>query len=306
MAEPALKSFAMKPRRGDLVAGISIAAVAIPQSLAYAEIAGMPPHIGLYAAALPPIIAAVFASSRYLQTGPVAMTSLLVFGALASLESPGTAEYVQSGIMLALVVGVVRVFLGMINAGILAYLMSQPVLMGFSSAAAILIVASQLELILGLPGTNEPLLARATMALAQPGDWSWVAIGMSAVTAGIVWGGRHIHRLFPGVLIAVIGGVVINRWLMLPVESLGEIPGQLPALQLEFSFGKIRELIVPGGVIALVGFAEPAAIARTMAAQDRSFWDPDREFISQGAANIASGLCGSFPVGGSFSRGLYR
>lgn len=302
MDKPAQKSFALQPRRGDLVAGVSIAAVAIPQALAYAEIAGMPPHIGLYAAALPPIIAAIFASSRYLQTGPVAMTSLLVFGALASLESPGTAEYVQSGIMLALIVGVVRVFLGLINAGILAYLMSQPVLMGFSSAAAILIVCSQLELIFGLTGIEGSILARAADALTRPTEWSFTAIGLSAVTAAIIVGGRSIHRLFPGVLIAVVAGVLINRWLELPVESLGEIPGQLPTLQLQFSFEKIRQLIIPGGVIALVGFAEPAAIARTMAAQDRDFWDPDREFISQGAANIASGLCGSFPVGGSFSR----
>lgn len=105
---------ALQPRRGDFLAGISVAAIAIPQALAYAELAGMPAHTGLYAAALPPIVAAVFASSRYLQTGPVAMTSLLVFGALAGIATPGTAEYVQSGILLALIVGVIRVFLGWI------------------------------------------------------------------------------------------------------------------------------------------------------------------------------------------------
>lgn len=146
-------------KRGDLVAGVSVAAIAIPQSLAYAEIAGMPVHIGLYAAAIPPIIAAFFASSRYLQTGPVAMTGLLTFGALATLQTPGTPAYVEAGILLALIVGIVRVLLGVMNAGILAYLMSQPVLLGFSSAAAILIVASQMELVLGLPQTEGPLLS---------------------------------------------------------------------------------------------------------------------------------------------------
>jgi SulP family sulfate permease len=209
---------------------------------------------------------------------------------------------VQSGILLALIVGVVRVFLGLINAGVLAYLMSQPVLMGFSSAAAILIVSSQFELIFGLPGTDGPLLGRAAYALARPGEWSIQAIGLSIATAVIVVGGRRIHRLFPGVLAAVVVGVFVNRWFNLPVESLGEISGRLPTLQLDFSLENIRELIVPGGVIALVGFAEPAAIARTMATQDRQFWDPDREFISQGVANITSGLSGSYPVGGSFSR----
>ena len=290
-------------KRGDIVAGISVAAIAIPQSLAYAEIAGMPVHLGLYAAAIPPLIAAFFASSRYLQTGPVAMTGLLTFGALATFHVPYSADYVAMGILLALIVGIVRVLLGILDAGILAYLMSQPVLLGFSSAAAILIVASQLELVLGLKQTGGPLIGRAAAAIAlRTAEWNPTAIGIAIVAACVVVFGKKLHRLFPAILVAVVAGVIANRVLKLPVESVGTIPEGLPTLSLNLPWDSVTELIVPGIVIAVVGFAEPAAIARTLAAQDREAWDPDREFLSQGVANVASALVGAFPVGGSFFR----
>ena len=137
-------NLAGKPIRGDLIAGISVAFILIPQSLAYAEIAGLPAYVGLYAATAAPIAAAFFASSRYLQTGPVAMTSLLTFGALTSVATPGTSDYLELAVLLALIVGAVRIALGWIRAGAVAYLMSQPMLIGFTSAAAILIIASQI------------------------------------------------------------------------------------------------------------------------------------------------------------------
>ena len=295
----------MKPRRGDIVAGISVAAIAIPQSLAYAEIAGMPVHVGLYAAAIPPIVAAFFASSPYLQTGPVAMTGLLTFGALSSLQlaDPGTTGWVEGGILLALIVGLVRVLLGLMNAGILAYLMSQPVLLGFSSAAAILIVASQVEVVLGLSPTTGPLLARAFSSVTKrTSDWNSTAIAIAILTSVGVLLGKRIHRLFPAILVAVVISVVINRVFDLQVDTVGAIPEGLPSLNFRLPWKSITALLVPGIVIAVVGFAEPAAIARTLAAQGRQRWDPDREFLSQGAANIGSALVGSFPVGGSFSR----
>lgn len=117
--------------------------IAIPQSLAYATLAGMPPIVGLYAVAVPPVLAALFASSPYLQTGPVAITALLTFGALSAIATPGSPEYVALGFGLAFVVGVVRVLLGVLRAGWIAYLMSQPMLLGFVPAAAVLIAGSQ-------------------------------------------------------------------------------------------------------------------------------------------------------------------
>lgn len=290
----------------DVVAGISVALILIPQSLAYAEIAGMPPYVGLFAAALPPLFAAPFASSPYLQTGPVAMTSLLTFGGLAVFVEGGvelgSAEYIALGALLALVVGIVRISLGAIRAGVIAYLMSQPVVIGFTSAAAILISASQVPNILGAVADGRPLLVTAADLLTSPAQWHAGAVWLAVATVVIVAGGRKLHPLFPGVLVAVIGGIVFASVMDYQGPVVGLVPEGLPPIGLDMPWASLPSLIVPGIVIALVGFAEPAAIARTYATQDRESWSPNREFISQGIANVMSGISGAFPVGGSFSR----
>ena len=125
-----------RPSTGDLIAGVSVALVAIPQSLAYAELAGLPPQYGLYATALPSLLAAAFVSSRYLQTGPVALTALLTLGALSGVAEPGEANYIRSAALLALLVGVMRLFLGVVRMGRVAYLLSEPVVTGFTAGAA--------------------------------------------------------------------------------------------------------------------------------------------------------------------------
>ena len=168
-----------KPSTGDLVAGISVALVALPQSLAYAEIAGMPPQYGLFASALPPILAALFVSSRYLQTGPVALTALLAFGALEPLSTPGSTEYITLAALLALLVGVFRILLGLLRLGGVAYLLSEPVLTGFTTAAAILILSSQLPKVFDVSTDGDGVLADALQALASPGEWQWPAIGFA-------------------------------------------------------------------------------------------------------------------------------
>ncbi len=292
----------MRPSRGDVIAGISVAFILIPQSLAYAEIAGLPAYFGLYAATAAPIAASFWASSRYLQTGPVAMTSLLTFGALTASATPGTSEYIEQALLLALIVGVVRIVLGLMRGGALAYLMSQPMLVGFTSAAAILIIASQLPTGLGVASGEDGLLQRALDAATQPGEWHWIGIGLALATAAVVLGGRRLHRLFPGVLIAVVIGLAFSELTGFTGSIVGDVPSGLPPLGLDFPWSSTADLLIPGVIIALVGFAEPAAIARTLAAQDRERWDPNREFISQGVANVASAVASGFPVGGSFSR----
>lgn len=286
----------------DIVAGISVALVLIPQSLAYAEIAGVPAYIGLYAAALPPIAAAFVASSPNLQTGPVAMTALLTFGALTNLAAPGSLEYVGLAALLALLVGVIRVGLGMVRAGFVAYLMSQPVLKGFTAAAALLIMASQIPRTLGVETSGGGILGEAWDAVVDPSAWVVGAIAMAVVTAVLMLGGRRVHALFPGVLVAVLVGIGFSLIAGYDGPVVGEIPAGLPPLSLMLPYGQVPQLVVPAIVIALVGFAEPAAISRTYATQDRRRWDPDREFISQGLANIAAGVSGGIPVGGSFAR----
>ena len=286
----------------DIVAGVSVALILVPQALAYAEIAGVPSYVGLYAAALPPIAAAFFASSPYLQTGPVAMTALLTFGALSAIAEPFTAEWVALAALLAILVGVARLAFGLLRAGVIAFLMSQPVLLGFTSAAAILIIGSQVPLAFGVEADGETILSRAWWTATHVSEWNWTAVVITIATIVIVVGGRRISRLLPGVLVAVVLAIVAVQMFGLEVETVGSIPAGLPPFSLDLPWGETLGLIIPAAVIALVGFAEPAAIARAFAAEERQSWDPDREFVSQGAANLASGLSGGFPVGGSFSR----
>ncbi len=181
----------------DLIAGASVGVVLIPQSMAYAELAGMPPVQGLYAAALPPLAAAFFASSPYLQTGPTALTSLLTFGALSTLATPASPEYVALGALLALVVGVVRVVIGRLRAGAIAYLMSMPVLRGFTAAAAMLIFASQVPAVLGIASNADSVLARAVDAFRRVSEWSPTAIAISGATVAMLLGGRRSTRSSP-------------------------------------------------------------------------------------------------------------
>ena len=291
-----------RPSTGDLVAGISVALIAIPQSLAYAELAGMPAQIGLFASALPPLLAAAFVSSKYLQTGPVALTALLTFGALSTIAEPGSAEYVELAALLALLVGMMRVALGLLRLGAVAYLLSEPVLLGFTTGAAITIVASQIPKVFDVVPGDRSVLVEAIDVLARPGDWSGEAILYSAMALVLMFGGRRIHALFPGVLVAVVLGVVISTATGYTGSIVGELDGSFVSLGLDFEWSSAGDLVVPALAIALVGFAEPSSIARTFAVEERLPWDSNKEMVSQGVANLASAVSGAFPVGGSFSR----
>ncbi len=297
-----LRAFFPRPVTGDIVAGVSVSLILIPQALAYADLAGLPPVYGLFAAALPPIVAAIFASSPYLQTGPVAMTALLTFGALSQLETPGSMEYVKLAALLALIVGVVRVIVGSLRAGAVAYLMSQPVIQGFTGGAAILIIASQLPTALGADAPDGGVLRRAWWSVTNFSEWELAAVVITLLAASLLTFGSRIHPLFPSVLVAVAAALVWSMITDYSGQIVGEVPGGLPPFSLALPWSRFTDIAVAGAVIALVGFAEPASIARAYAARERTPWSPDREFLSQGAANLASGISGGFPIGGSFSR----
>jgi SulP family sulfate permease len=288
----------------DLLAGVSVAMIAIPQSLAYAPLAGMPPIVGLYAVALPPVAAAFFASSPYLQTGPVAVTALLTYGALSTMATPGSPEYVTLGYGLALVVGMVRVLLGLLRGGWLAYLMSQPMLLGFVPAAAVLIAGSQTAKALGVPPPPfKSEIVNGGWALIHPGVWVPAAVVMTVITALLILGGRKMNPLFPGVLVAVIAGITVSMLGWYHGPTVESIPSSLPSLTVtEIPWGSMPKLVLSGVLIALIGFTEAASISRRFASEDRVRWSADREFISQGVANITAAFAGGMPCGGSFSR----
>lgn len=292
---------------GDVVSGVSVALVLIPQSLAYAGLAGVPAYVGLFASAFPLIAFALLASSPYLQTGPVALTSLLTAGALASTDAAiESDEYIALAALLAVIVGVVRLAIGLCRFGSIVYLMAEPVMIGFTSAAGLVILSSQLPKAIGvdpgvLPDTANPI-GRAFWAIGHPGEWEVAALAMSAVTLVLMLRGRRIHRLFPGVLVAVVAALLYSNLTDYAGQIVGEIDAGLPVWSFDLPWDSLGALIVGGVVIALVGFAEPSSIARTFANEDQSHWSSSREFVASGLANVVSGVTGAFPVGGSFSR----
>lgn len=290
-----------RPRLADLVAGISVAAIAVPQALAYAELAGMPPVTGLYALAIPAVVAALFAATPQIQVGPVATTSLLTLGVLSTFAAPQTPTFVAMAALMALMVGVIRIALGLLRWGRLAYLLSQPVLRGFVNAAGLLILLSQLPAVLGVP-THSDVIGGAIDALMRVRQWEPVAIAVALGTVALVRLGRRIHPLFPGVLVALVLSLGVSSLVDYGAAVVGPVQATLPLPTLELPWRNVPRLFIAATVVALVGFSEAAAIARDFAAKDRRAWSPDREFVAQGTANVAAGLFGGFPIGASFSR----
>jgi SulP family sulfate permease len=290
------------PARGDLIAAVTVALVLVPQSLAYAKLAGLPVVTGLYTAVAATIAAGLIGSSRYLQTGPVALTSLLTLGALTSLAAVGSAEYVALAALLALVVGVVRLLIGLLRWGFVAYLMSQPVIAAFTVAAALLIALSQVPALLEVDTDASSPLRAAWEAVSRPGDWNPTAIAIGVAMVLLVLLGRRISPLFPGAFVGAVGALLLTTFELVEVAEVGAVPSGLPLPNLALPWSETPSLLLFGVVIALVGFAEAASISRQYASEDRETWDPDREFAGQGLANVTAGVFQGYPAGGSFSR----
>lgn len=274
----------------------------VPQAIGLAALAGLPAEQGIYAAALAPLITAFTSSSPALQSGPTALTSLLTLGALTGLAVPFAPGYVALAALLALEVGIIRVALGALRVGRVAYLMSQPVVAGFTAAAGVIIVLSQLPATLGGSADAAHPVISALEVVADPASWNVAAMGLSIATVLLVLVGRRLHPLFPGVLLAVLGGIAATRLGGLDVPTVGAVATGLPLPMLSLPWSNAVDLVLPALTIAIVGFAEPASIARHYATVDRTSWNPDREFVSQGLANLVAGTFRAYPVGSSFSR----
>jgi len=300
-AAPAPRISGLRPPFDDIVAGLTVALVLIPQAVAYASLAGLPPSAGLMAAMFPPLAAALLGSSPVLQTGPTALTSLLTLGVLAAAFAPGTPEFVKAAALLALMVGLIRIVVSLLRFGSLAYFMSLPILRGFTSGAAVLIVASQVPAVLGANGQGLGVWRALWQALREPSAWSLPAIGLALAAFVLVRSTRRVSPLVPGALVAVLIGLGATHLLGWQLPTVGSMPLFIPLPTLDLPWEQAGRLALGAAVIAIIGFAEPAAIARAFAERGKP-WNPDRELLGQGAANLASGLMSGLPVGGSFSR----
>ena len=294
--------------RADALAGVSVALVAIPQSLAYAQLAGLPAYYGLYAALLPTVIGALFGSSAQLSTGPVALTSLLTAASIAPLAATGSPHYVQLAIALALLSGAFQLAFGLMRLGVLMNLLSHPVLMGFINAAAILISLSQLPALLGIPAPSPSghVLVDAWHAITTIGTLHGLsaAFGAGAIVllALLKW---RVPRL-PGVLLVAALFTAASYAIDFPGGGgrvVGVIPAGLPALQLpRVNFETITLLVPAAFAIAIISFMEAMSSAKIAAIRTAQRWDENQELIGQGLAKLAAAVSQTMPVSGSFSR----
>ncbi|HIE55195.1 MAG TPA: sodium-independent anion transporter, partial [Chromatiaceae bacterium] len=294
--------------KADLIAGVTVALVLVPQSMAYAQLAGLPPYFGLYASFLPPMVAAIFGSSRQLATGPVAVVSLLTAASLEPLAAAGSEGFFAYAILLAIMVGIFQLFLGLFRLGVLVDFLSHPVVVGFTNAGAIIIGTSQLSKLFGVTVEKAPHHYETVynIILEATENMHLITFAFSVLSIAIIWAIKKYQPRLPGVLIAVVVSTLLS-WVIGFEERggsiVGAIPAGLPSMTIPvFDWEVIKQLISSTIVISLIGFMEAISIAKAMAARTRQRLDANQELVGQGLSNIVSGLFGGYAVSGSFSR----
>ncbi|KIN60089.1 Sulfate transporter [Sulfitobacter noctilucae] len=308
----------------DMIAAVIVTIMLIPQSLAYALLAGLPPEAGIYASIAPIVLYAIFGTSRALAVGPVAVVSLLTASAIGQVAETGTAGYAVAALTLAFMSGTFLVLLGVLRLGFLANFLSHPVIAGFITASGILIATSQLKHLLGVTAQGHTLPEMLDSIFGQLGQINWITLclGLSA-TAFLFWVRGNfkplLKRLGTGPLltdlIAKAGPVVAVVVTTLVVwgfdlagqgvRIVGDVPRSLPPLTLPgFSGDLLGALLVPAILISVIGFVESVSVAQTLAAKKRQRIDPNQELIGLGAANLGAAFTGGFPVTGGFSRSV--
>ncbi len=311
---------------GDLTAGVIVAIMLVPQGMAYALLAGLPPKVGLYASIVPLVIYGLLGTSRTLAVGPVAIVSLLVAAGITPLAEPGSALYVQLALTLALLVGVLQMGMGLIRLGFLINFLSHPVIAGFTSAAAIVIGLSQLKHLLGLTAPRTQHVHELLLYLMQhigQSNGVTVAIGVGSIAILLYfkyglenqlrhWGvpARLIIPLAKSApLIVVLLGTGLVGWLALDtragVQIVGEVPAGLPPLSIPLVDLKSWRLLLPTALaISFVGYMESISVAKALASKRRQKVDADQELVALGAANLGAAFTGGYPVTGGFSRSV--
>ncbi len=308
----------------DLVAALIVTIMLIPQSLAYALLAGLPAEAGLYASIVPIMLYAVFGTSRALAVGPVAVVSLMTAAALSNIVEQGTMGYAVAALSLAALSGAILLAMGLFRLGFIANFLSHPVIAGFITASGIIIAASQLKHILGISAEGHNLLELVISLTEHLGETNWITAIIGILATGFLfWVRKGLKPLLKrfgmsdsltgvfvktGPVVVVVATTAAVWGLGLAdqgVSIVGEVPQSLPPLTLpSFSPDLLWQLLLPAFLISIIGFVESISVAQTLAAKKRQRIDPDQELIGLGAANIGASLTGGFPVTGGFSRSV--
>ena len=308
----------------DLLAAVIVTIMLVPQSLAYAMLAGLPPEAGIYASIAPILLYAVFGTSRSLAVGPVAVVSLLTASAVGEVAAQGTAGYAVAALTLAGLSGAFLILLGLLRLGFVANFLSHPVIAGFITASGILIAASQLKHLLGIDAHGHTLIEIAGSLLSHLSQTNWITLAIgAAATAFLFWVRRGLKPALrrlglpplaadvaakAGPVAAVVATTLLVWGLSLDGEGVaivGAVPQGLPPFTLpSFAPDLIAQLAIPAVLISIIGFVESVSVAQTLAAKKRQRIDPDQELIGLGAANIGAAFTGGYPVTGGFARSV--
>ncbi len=285
--------------RQEAFAGLSVGLMVIPQGVAYAALAGMPLITGIYASLLPALVAVLFSASARLSVGPTALTSILISASLSGMAEPGSAEWVNLTVWLALMTGALQVGLGFARFGWLLNLVSSPVLMAFTQGAGTLIIASQIPALLGFKSGWASVL--------NPSDIDGASLVLGVIALFTLVAARRWRPTFPTVLVVVLGTAAASAVLGLEASGsqvVGALPQGLPSgyLPSAIEWDMFKQLVLPTLVITLVSFLETASSAKVDNDRSGKRWDQDQDLIGQGLAKVSSGLCGAFPTSSSFSR----
>ena len=308
----------------DLVAAVVVTIMLIPQSLAYALLAGLPPEAGIYASILPIMLYAIFGSSRTLAVGPVAVVSLLTASAIGQVAEQGTAGYAVAALTLAFLSGAFLLLMGVLRLGFMANFLSHPVIAGFITASGILIATSQVKHLLGIDAQGHTLPAMLGELWANLGDTNAITLGIGLVaTVFLFWVRKHLNPALrrlglppfaadimtkAGPVVAVVATTLAVWGLGLTergVGIVGAVPQSLPPFTLPgLTPDLVGALVVPAILISVIGFVESVSVAQTLAAKKRQRIDPDQELIGLGAANLGAAFTGGLPVTGGFARSV--
>jgi SulP family sulfate permease len=308
----------------DLMAALIVTIMLIPQSLAYALLAGLPAEAGLYASIVPILLYSVFGTSRALAVGPVAVVSLMTAAALNNIVEQGTMGYAVAALSLAGLSGVMLLTMGLFRLGFIANFLSHPVIAGFITASGIIIATSQLKHILGIDAHGHNLLdlvislfshltqinlITAVIGILATGFLFWVRKGLKPLLTHLGVGSALTSVLVKTGPVFVVVATTLAVWGLglaeQGVQIVGKVPQSLPPFTLpSFSSDLLGQLLLPAFLISIIGFVESISVAQTLAAKKRQRIDPDQELIGLGAANIGASLTGGFPVTGGFSRSV--
>jgi len=293
--------------RPDMLAGLTVAVILLPQAIAFAFIAELPPQMGVYAAIMGGVFGALFGSSDQMQTGPTNSISLLVFSTLSSIIAIGSPEYIVAAGMVALMAGLFQLIMGLARLGILVNFVSHSVVVGFATGASILIAIRQLQPLLGMNVPSETILGTLTVTITHLPEihWPTAVLGFSVMAMIVIL--KRINPKLPAALISMIAASIVVYVLQLDkagVAVIGQLPHNLPPLaNLPIFDLELLAKLSPGALaVGAIGLVQTSAIARSLAARTGQRPDSNQEFVGQGMANIASGLFSGYPVTGSFPR----